>query len=319
MNHSKVRQVCCLLLMLLRSAGNPVSAHDGPDDVITRLTKEMRRAGASTDALFRRACEFRALRKYDHAARDLSRVLELDPSLAMARLELAQLQLLLEKQAAESGNGFSAWGDARQTLEPLLGHPDPALRAAALAFQGEIHAAHRQWPEAVTALNSALRLHQHVSWLVRRADAQFQAGQFRDWIRDLRDADTDLSSPVIRSVFCDALIVAVQRADITNAERQQWMTEAFQRVQEELESSRLKSGWQIRLAELHWLQNNAMSAMAQLDLALQELDLRLDTSQPDPGLLANRMRAIQLQDQIRRAGPLTSAALPPESATDKKL
>src|SRR5689334_20380026 len=71
----------------------PVVAHDGPDEVIERLTLKMQRQGRSAELLYQRATEYRTLGKLRQAEVDLNDALRRSPKHFAAWLELSRIQL----------------------------------------------------------------------------------------------------------------------------------------------------------------------------------------------------------------------------------
>lgn len=273
-----------------------VSAHDGPETVIASLNTTMLKTGPTADLLFRRATEFRAIRDDRRAASDLQRALELDGSLEIARLELARLQFKLEKAAAESERTSSVCGEPMKTIEPLTKSPDKEMRTAALALQGEIHLSYCQWQAAIADLSSALEKRpEEIQWALWLAKAQLENGRPMAGLFGLRKCLVATQSPVIRAALCDALIGAAQLDQHGDAlSNVSLLSEAKEIIEEELSESRLKSAWLIRRAEVLLLNDEKDPATRDLKSALEELNIRLATTRPDPELIKARERVQQM-------------------------
>ncbi len=288
-----------LILWLLLSPESAF-AHDGPEAVISALNTTMLKSGPTADLLFRRASEFRALRDDVRAANDLRRAIELDGSLEIARLELARLQLTLQRQSADSSQPLLVLGEPLETLQPLLESPNESLRIAAVALRGEIHLAYCQWKEAAVDFSSALKSRpEEVQWSLWQADALQRLGRCSECLMALRESYATTGSPVIRAKLCDALIESASKdlsGDLTAADL---IEEARAIIEHELADSRLKSAWRIRRAELLLLTEDKhpedrKEAHRELSAAIEELNNRLSTNSPDPMLVRDRERALTL-------------------------
>jgi tetratricopeptide (TPR) repeat protein len=279
-----------IMLMLSQTA----IAHDGPEEVITTLNAAILKSGPTAELLFRRASEFRAMRDYRHAAADLRYALRLDSSMEIARLELARLQLQLLKSDAVPGRGTTAFGEPLKTVEPLVDSNDPSIRIASLALRGEIHLAADNWLSAIEDLSAALEHRPEVQWYLWRAEAQQRSNQHIACAEGLRAADAETQSPVIKAALCDALIEAVRYVTNSGTTSADLIEEATSIIDLELRTSRLKSAWQIRHAELLFLCGDRQLAEPALHAAIEELNARLQTQRPDPALVRDRERAVKL-------------------------
>lgn len=277
-----------------------VFAHEGPESVIADLNARMLKSGPSADLLFRRATEFRALRDDVRAAQDLQRAIRLDDSLAIARLDLARLQLQLQREATNPSMSRAIPGEPLETLQPLLESPDPSLRIAALALKGEIHLAYCQWESAADNFSAVVKSRpEELQWRLWYSEALQKLGRHTDCLAELRDAYALTGSPVIRARLCDVLIDVAGNESSEDVSAQALIDEAQAIVEDELEDSRLKSAWRIRRAELLLLSADQGSAnleesRRELTAALEELNQRLATNSPDPRLIQDRDRALAL-------------------------
>lgn len=282
------------ILTLVLMFSQTTIAHDGPQEVLASLNSKILRNGPSAELLFRRATEFRAMRDYKHAAADLSYAVRMDGSLEIARLELARLQLQILKSESASAVGDSRFIQPLQTVEPLLTSSDAAIRIAGLALRGEIQLAAENWTSAIDDLSHALEARPEVQWYLWRAEAQQRSNQFLASVEGLWIADAKTQSPVVKAALCDALIDAIRQSRDSDATSAAMIREATSIIDVELSTSRLKSAWQIRRAELLLLCNDRHQAETELHAAIEELNARLQTQRPDPALLRDRDHAVKL-------------------------
>lgn len=288
-----------LMLWLLVSPWSAF-AHDGPEAVIASLNATMLKSGPSADLLFRRASEFRALRDDVRAANDLKRAVELDGSLEIARLELARLQLKLQRQVADSSQPLLVLGEPLETLQPLLDSPNDSLRIAAVALRGEIHLAYCRWNEAAVDFSAALNSRPgEVQWSLWLAETLQRLGRYSECLTALRESHVKTSSPVIRATLCDALIENASKNLSGELPAADLIEEARAIIERALADSRLKSAWRIRYAELLLLTarrnpGHREEARRELNAAIEELNSRLSTNSPDPILVKDRERALTM-------------------------
>lgn len=294
LNHASAFAAMLTALLMLSQKS---IAHDGPEEVLTTLNAAILRHGPTADLLFRRATEFRAMRDYKHAAADLNYALRLDGSMEIARLELARLQLQLLKSDSTDNGEVPSWHQPLATVEPLVHSHDISIQTAALALRGEIHVAANEWLSAIEDLSAALAVRPEVQWYLWRAAAQQHIDQHEACIEGLKIADSRTHSPVIKGALCDAMIEAARHGSKSGELSKQLIQEATAIIDPELRSSRLKSSWQIRHAELLLLSNNRGLAEIELAAAIEELNARLQTQRPDPALVQDRERALKLLNQ----------------------
>jgi hypothetical protein len=175
-----------------------------------------------------------------------------------------------------------------------LNSNDTSIRIASLALRGEIHLADGNWPAAIDDLSAALERRSEVQWYLWRASAQQRSNQHIACVEGLRAANAETHSPVITAALCDALIEAVRHVTDSDATSADLIREATHIIDLELSTSRLKSAWQIRHAELLLLCDHRQLAELELCAAIEELNARVQTSRPDPALIRDRERAIKL-------------------------
>lgn len=262
-----------LALILLCGAARFAAAHDGPEHVIEALDAEMARTGPTAELLYRRACEYRALRDYGRAEADLSASLKLDAEFTAAQFELARILV----RRGDSARAFAL-------VEPLAADADESLRAAALALRGELHYAQGDAERAVTDFTAALSARPEVEWFLLRAEAQHAAGDDEGRIAGLRDGLKQTASPVVLQALCDALI----------ALGGPHLAEANSIVERELADGRYHSAWRLRRAQIRLAEGDRPGADADLRAALVELQSRLNPQRPDPMLVVERTTVCRL-------------------------
>jgi tetratricopeptide (TPR) repeat protein len=290
----------CLRLAVFAAVGlaglATTHAHDGPEHVIDAITAELTKSGPTAELHYRRACEYRALRKYAEAETDLRTALRLDADLVGARFELARLLL--------RDGRFDA---ARTLLDPLTTSPDVALRAAALALRGELQASQGARSTAVADFTTALSLHPDVGWYLRRSQLQTRPEEADVRIAGLREGYATTQSPVLRAAWCDALVDAGAAAP-EEFRLQALLNDASSIVADELATNRFLSAWLVRRARVRRLQGDAAGVSQDLHAALAELTARLEVPRPDPSLLDERAEAYRLLGDAERAEADVAAA-----------
>lgn len=274
-----------LALVLVSCTTAIVRAHDGPEHVIEAIDAEIARAGATAELLYRRACERRALRDYSAAEVDLLASLKLDDAFSPAQLELARV--------------LARRGDSPRALalvEELLQTDEKQLRATVLALRGELHAVAGNTTPAIADLTAALAVRPEVEWYLLRAEVQQSAGDQQSQLTGLRDGWQRTASPVLQQEYCDALIAGTP----------QQRTEAAAMIEAELRSGRYHSAWLLRRAQVHLAEHDRRAADVDLQIALSEVQSRLNPARPDPTLLAERNAICRL---LGTAPPATKVDL----------
>lgn len=291
---------CFRAVLLVLVSATWSSAHEGPHDVIDRLTTTITADGLTADRLFRRGVEYRALRKYRSAAADFKHALQLEPQSDFIRLELVRLQLkqfevVLVAAGDVAGMKTVAVG-LLDRVQPLLGSQEEPVRAAGHAIRGQIFRHTQRWQLAVEEFDAALENHpQEIQWVLWRAEAEQHLERWDAAVAGLRQASAATDSPVIQAALCDALLAAARPAlEADPAVAAATLEEAQEMIDQQLLRCRLKSGWRIRKAECMLILGDEAEAKAQLTAAIDELDARLNTAHPDPVLIHDRQKALRL-------------------------
>lgn len=256
-------------------------AHDSPVHHVDSLTREMRVHGATAERLYRRAIEYRSLGKWSRYEGDLEEALRISPEYVPVRLELAKRRL-----------SQGALAESRTLIMPLLASSDRQLRAVAFATRAEVDAAEQHWAQAVEALDVALAIRREVEWYLLRAKAQQQVYATDRLLAGLREGYAETESPLLLRALCDQLIEV--RLDDPHVDGPRCHREAMQIIEDELATSRFRSGWLIRRAKLRLLQDDPAGVERDLQAAIAELQTRIGTHQPDPELVKELAEARSL-------------------------
>jgi tetratricopeptide (TPR) repeat protein len=273
-------------LILFTSLAIELQAHESPEHEIERLTQEMKTQGVSAERLFRRALEYRSMRRQQLYEQDLTEALELDPQFFPARIELAKWKSQQQKSSA-----------AREIIEPLTQAEDRLLRAVAIATRAEIEMIDKNWDRATTDFTTALKIRPDVQWFLQRAESQSHSQDWAELLAGLRDGYSQTQSPVLLRELCDRLL-DIQEEN-TSVDWRTCQREAMQIIEQELEDSRFQSSWLTRRARLRIAQADQTGAAADLSAAITELQNRMSNHHPDPQLVAELSAAKELLTRIR--------------------
>ena len=165
----------------------------------------------------------------------------------------------------------------------------------------------QQWKEAIDDFSFALSVEPSLAWFVYRAEAQQEYGLYEDAISGLQEAYALTKSPVIRKALCDTLIAVARQppqdsSSSLNAttvnlyngnpyNKNSYLEEASKIIDEELAENRLKSSWRIRAGQVLLLRGDSKNARQAFLDAIDELNDRLETPQPDPALVQDLAKA----------------------------
>src|SRR5687768_4931636 len=124
------RATWLIVFALLGPAAAGALAHDGPEEAVAALSAEIEQSGPSADLLYRRGCEYAALRNHVAAEADLRRSLAMRPEFPAAQ---ALVRILLARSAlAEAARVSEAEVRTRRDRGPHV--------ADALALDAEVQA-----------------------------------------------------------------------------------------------------------------------------------------------------------------------------------
>jgi tetratricopeptide (TPR) repeat protein len=255
------------LLAVLFTATVLVRAHDGPEHDIEELTERILKEGESADLLLQRAVEYQVIRKAGEAVKDLERAIQLEPDSAAIQREL--------------GRAYFSTGKTNEALQVVTrgidGDATGADRASLLMVRVEVLRARKEREKALKDANEAIREHpNNVDWYLVRSQLQHALKIKTERVAGLAEGIKETGSGVLLREWIDALIEDGQHAA------------ALEKIEAELNSSRLRSSWLIRRAKVRLATKQADAAKHDLQAALRELNARISSSSPDPSLLADR-------------------------------
>ena len=244
-----------------------ILAHDGPEHEIEELTERITKEGESADLLLQRAIEYQVIRKTKEAVNDLERAIQLEPESAPIMRELGYAYFV-------SGKTNEA---LRVVSRGIDGGATGAERASLLMVRAEVLRHRKEREDALKDTHEAIKAHpDNVEWYLFRSQLQRALKLTKERVRGLDDGMRVTGSGVLMREWIDALIDDGQHAA------------ALEKVEAELNSSRLQSSWLIRRARIRLATDQKDAAKADLEAALKELDDRMTSSAPDPSLLADR-------------------------------
>jgi tetratricopeptide (TPR) repeat protein len=270
------------LLLIAGSVGSSL-AHEGPTEIIQRLSHRIDAGGARAEDFQRRAIEWRILGKSARAARDLRLALRKDPDYQPAWRELARVSLVLNDR-----NG--AVEAARRALELAAtassNHPSTSahlLLAEILLETGSPDAARKTIDEAF-----ALRPQQGVDAWWLRGEILSELDDRRAHLDCLKAGWQQTGSEALRISWIDAAIESGK------------VDPVIFEIEESLERCRLKAAWRIRRARVSILHNEPVKAQNDLLLAMEELEGRLSSTRPDRAVVNELASARQLLRVVAR-------------------
>ena len=272
---------------------NPLAfGHDGPDHEIDELTERISKEGESAGLLLQRSIEYQVLGKFTEAAKDLERALQLDPDSLTAQRELSRAYFALGKT-----------NEALQVVTRALRQPSEGPdRAALLISRAEILRARKEHQKALDDTIRAIREHPtNVEWYLIRSQLQDRLKLRKERVEGLEEGMKQTGSGVLEAEWIDALIDDGQHA------------RALEKIEAELQSSRLRSSWLIRRARVRLALGKSVEAKSDLETAVEELNRRINATAADPSLLADRAVARDL------LGKKEEARKDYEQARDKGL
>jgi len=254
-----------LALLFLPSRALP---HDSPEHVVEMLTARMEVVGQRPDLLWRRATEHRVLGNLAAAARDLKRALKMDPRFLPALVDLSRVQL------AQGHRRRALWTIDR-AFEFVRDEPE---RAPLRMLRAEIFAERGETGKALIECDRALRHTEgtQLDWYLTRSQIQCRLGKFNDAIAGLK-AGFELTGSAVLEVECIDAMIDAGRFD-----------EALERIEPILADSRWQASWLVRRARVRLAGGDISAAHADLMAAIRELNQRLNSPHPDPGLLTDR-------------------------------
>jgi tetratricopeptide (TPR) repeat protein len=269
-----------ILLIALACSAARLRAHDDPEHEIEELTERIAKEGESADLLLQRAVEYQVIRKPGEAVKDLERAIQLEPDSAAIQREL--------------GRAYFSTGKTNEALRVVTRGIDGDAKGADLAsllmVRVEILRARKEREKALNDADQAIREHpNNVEWYLARSQLQRTLKLKAERVRGLAEGIKETGSGVLLREWIDALIEDGQHAA------------ALEKIEAELNSSRLRSSWLIRRAKVRQATGQASGAKTDLEAALKELNARISSNSPDPSLLADRGMTYELLDDKESA------------------
>jgi len=258
--YSKFIILCALVL-------SQAGAHESPEHNVRELTHHLQTRQSPTH-LHQRAIAYRALGQLDKAAADLHSAITLAPDILPYHLELARIQLASNKPN-------QALKPANQALQLCQ---TPSQRANCHILRAEAYHRSQQAKPSLEACQLAFREipRGEIEWFLLRSENQLALGHHRQRISDLKTGYSLHHSAVLKAHWVDAMIDASR------------FQAALPIINGELSDRRWKSSWLIKRARcLRGLDRNP-EAHSDLHTALNEIKSRLNSSRPDPLLLADQ-------------------------------
>ena len=261
----------CVGVVLMAACA--LSAHDSPEHEIEALNKKIAASGVTAELLARRATEWRALLKYDEAARDLERALLIKSNSVPLMLEYASVEL-------ERGNVCAAGG----VIQYGLARAQETEKAPLQMMMAEVFERTGVHDKALVECDKAMTASEpQLEWHLTRARLMCRLGRHAQAAAALKTAYEKTPNVVLEIEWIEAMIDAGQSA------------EALERVAKYTERGRWRSAWLIRRARAELGLNRTDAAQASLATALAELEQRINPAKVDATLLADRAMALLLR------------------------
>lgn len=242
-------------------------AHESPSHSIELLDQHIEESPTPA-LLFQRAMAYKALGKMNRAAADLTLALKEQPNQLEWLLEHCHIEFARNRadsalrtankclKLAKENNQRADIHILRAQAHQLNGKPKPSLHACQLAF--------KEVPDG------------KINWFLLRAENQYLLGLHKERIHGLKAGLKIYPETILKPHYVDALIDVGQ------------YKHALTIIEKELPSLRWQAHWQVKKAQVLIALNRQKEAQVSLQGALQEINQRLNPSQPDILLLADR-------------------------------
>lgn len=269
-------------------------AHESPEHEIEALSLKIEKSGATAELLARRATEWRALGKYENAAKDLERALAINSNSVSVVLEYADVEL-------GRGNARKAQALVRDGLARAADAEKPALHM----MLAEVAERTGSYETALRECEIAMKDGEpRLEWHLTCARLMCLSAKHSEAVAALKAAYEKTPNVVLEVEWIEAMIDAGEHE------------KALARIAKYAGRGRWRSAWLIRQARAELGLNRREAAHANLKMALTELDRRINADKPDATLLADRaMGRLLLGDRVAAAadmdrirGPLRTQA-----------
>ena len=247
-------------------------AHDSPNDVIDRLTHQLEH-GVTARLLVDRGLEYRAIGDTQAAEADFRAALALNKHYVPAHLTLAQM--FVHEERIDDAVLIIETGLRESRDED---HRDEFLR---LRAECEVH--EHDWISAIASLDAMnTDLQGDLDTVLLRSAIRVNLNQLTLRVEELRIAFRDNAAVVIEL----ELIEALRDAGLHD--------ESLDRINEHLHNRKFKAEWLLRRAKTYHAMGETASMKTDLEVALVELENRLDVPRPDTQLFTLRDQARDL-------------------------
>ena len=242
-------------------------AHHSVEETIRELTQKISKA-PTAELYFKRAIEYRALRKTAECAHDLRAALRLSPAHHSSKMALARLLMSTgnyDESRTYSVELIAAAGKLERKIEAHF------LSAELAHAQGNDKEALRVFEE----IQKAFPLHDESidlfhAYILIRSEQTSQAAKL------LRKSYDRTQGIVLRNTWIDTSLMAGEIEDV-------WPI-----IQQELADTRFKAAWLIRRARVAQLSGQTDQMQKDLKSALAELNSRIKADRPDLTLVSDR-------------------------------
>ncbi len=258
--------------------------HEGPGEIIRRLSLEIDAGRASASNYLQRAIEYRILGKPSRAARDLQLAVGLNPTLVPAWREATKVFLDL-------GDSAAAERAARKALAAC--DPDSLNANSCRLLLAETLLRSGSFDRARDVIETAFQMWPHMDvnayWL--RAEILAASGTAEARAECLRRGWEATRSEALRIAWIESCIDSGRGADV------------LETIDQGLGSARLKSSWRLRRAKVMISLERPDEAQLELVAAITELDQRVNPQKPCREVIADRDLALDLLTSLGSGFP----------------
>ena len=254
----------------------PISVwgHHSVEDTIKELTQKISKS-PTPELYFKRAIEFRALRKSKECEHDLRAALKLAPEHYSSKMALARLLM-------KSGKYEEARTVSRELIKLASTRPHMIEVRFLSAELAESQGDHQKALQVCEEIQKQFPDHDETidlfhAYLLIKSEKASAAAQL------LHEAYRRTQGVVLRNSWIDASLLAGQIEPV-------WPL-----IQKELADSRFKAAWLIRRARVAQLQDASEQMHKDLKLALAELGKRIKPERPDLTLISDRGLALAMK------------------------
>lgn len=246
-------------------------AHEDPHDVIHSLTHRLEHAESAdkADLYFKRAVEYRASGQKLKAQKDLLRYTALKPDDHVGWLELGRVE----------ADGVARLGYLLRSLVLAESDHEKSMSNYGLAehfYEGKAYSVALDYCEESILLGGEKAL----TPLLFKSHLLWRLGELGQRVEFLTKAKEGNQSIVLENAWVDAVIDAGQGDKVKDL------------IVKEMEGSRFKSSWLIRAARCE--AEGSVKRKEYAQLAINEIQLRLNVKRPDVTLLMDLARAFML-------------------------